>query len=508
MHSWSKDDISAFLQTGQPLLTHVDFPAGFSPPFEWSKVKVKVSVNQQDAQMEVLASRLAECKSEVWDELLFESVSLWYMNTCSTEMLWWTAALHGIDWSPYSSKRELMEYLLAAQLLPLAVMQIAAYSEAWDRLSDEDQEAVSDQAWAPLPVLVRPAAVLDDTGELRRDLNDSEEEEHVSIPLSAGDENLLASLLARKRKASGDPGPVGGPSDGIGSSRLLAEVLQKIGDKLAVVPKKKVKLSPYEHLIKCARKAIASAKFFEISSLNAGHLDHLKLLTISASSSQKVKVNSFTVSAEKSGDYKGKIDFSNVQRWDLFKSGFPMWVSLMLEDSGAKLLASDRLLWFSLLDRFDASDAKKIEFARHFHHKHVETISWATAFESDSALLLRMVARDSSSFNPRLERNHGGDRRGRNRDSGGRGRGGHGGFMDGKSRGGRGGGSGRGHGRGAGSASKKTCHSRMKLDKGQCTYPKCRFSHLCVCCGADHAATACTAWDPAKAAAALSRQGD
>ena len=44
---------------------------------------------------------------------------------------------------------------------------------------------------------------------------------------------------------------------------------------------------------------------------------------------KKVTVNAITLTAE---GYKGKVDWSSLERWDLFKSGFPKW--LALHDAG------------------------------------------------------------------------------------------------------------------------------------------------------------------------------
>jgi hypothetical protein len=45
---------------------------------------------------------------------------------------------------------------------------------------------------------------------------------------------------------------------------------------------------------------------------------------------------------------------------------------------------------------------------------------------------------------------------------------------------------------------KDVCFSRSSLDS-VCKFANCRFSHMCVSCGADHAASECPAWDPTKA---------
>jgi hypothetical protein len=51
-------------------------------------------------------------------------------------------------------------------------------------------------------------------------------------------------------------------------------------------------------------------------------------------------------------------------------------------------------------------------------------------------------------------------------------------------------------------SSDKPCKSRC--DPGfTCTYPDCVFSHICVACGQNHPASACTSWDAAKGAAAM-----
>lgn len=50
------------------------------------------------------------------------------------------------------------------------------------------------------------------------------------------------------------------------------------------------------------------------------------------------------------------------------------------------------------------------------------------------------------------------------------------------------------------------CHSRSDPAKGTCTYARCRFSHECASCGADHAAADCPAWDAAKAVSNVARR--
>jgi hypothetical protein len=51
-------------------------------------------------------------------------------------------------------------------------------------------------------------------------------------------------------------------------------------------------------------------------------------------------------------------------------------------------------------------------------------------------------------------------------------------------------------------SSDKPCKSRC--DPGlTCTYPDCVFSHICVACGLNHPASACSSWDAAKGAAAM-----
>ena len=120
----------------------------------------------------------------------------------------------------------------------------------------------------------------------------------------------------------------------------LVKVLQGLTEKIAPA-KKKVSRQRLEIVLKGARKATLKGEFFEISSLNPEHLARLKLMPMQGGiGAKKVTVNAITLTAE---GYKGKVDFSSIERWDLFKSGFPKWVGLMLENPVSAPLVGDRL---------------------------------------------------------------------------------------------------------------------------------------------------------------------
>ena len=285
----------------------------------------------------------------------------------------------------------------------------------------------------------------------------------------------------------------------------LVKVLQGLTEKI-VPAKKKVNLQPLEMVLKKARKAIVRGEFFEISSLNPDHLAKLKLMPLQGGiGAKKVTVNAITLTAE---GYKGKVDWSSLERWDLYKAGFPKWLALMLDNPESALMVADRLAWFTKLCAYNAPDIRKIQYAKNFHCEYAKRADWEKLFDTESAMLITMAMGNLQRYDTpehKRKRNRGERDKGNvtpeDQPTGGRGRGrgndrGRGRGAD--QRGGRGGKDNR--------RPERICYSRLKKDKGECTYAGCRFLHTCGSCGADHAAVNCPRWDEAKAAAVLAKQ--
>ena len=206
------------------------------------------------------------------------------------------------------------------------------------------------------------------------------------------------------------------------------KVLQGLTEKIAPA-KKKLTLQPLEMVLKKAKKAILRGEFFEISSLNPDHFAKLKLMPMQGGmGAKKVTVNAITLTAE---GYKGKVDWSAIERWDLYKAGFPKWLALMLGDPLSGVMVADRLAWFTKLCQYNAPDIRKVQYAKHFH---CEARDWEKLFDTESSMLITM-AMGAMSKNDTPDHGRKRDRGGREKGNvtpddqptGGRGRGGRGG---------------------------------------------------------------------------------
>ena len=496
----------AQMRGGTADLAPGQLPPGFAPPVAWSGVKVKLSGKQQEAQLEEVEKRFLALEGADWDALLIAEVRRWYDSVCSSELVQWNAALHSA-FLPGVTKSGQIDHLIAYRLRPIPTVQIEAFARMYEDLEADDLAAISEAEIIPPP---RPASV--DQGEPPDDakanvLNPDEDgfPNPPKLPLTQAELLQLESLLERRQ---------GGPGQGKDQAGMeafggaLVKVLQGLTEKIAP-PKKKAPLQPLDMLLKKAKKAILKGEFFEISALNPDHLAKLKLMPMQGGmGAKKVTVNAITLTAE---GYKGKVDWSAIERWDLYRAGFPKWVTLMLNDPLSAGMVADRLAWFSKLCQYSAPDIRKVQYAKNFHCEYAKRVDWEKLFDTESSMLITMamgtMARTDTPDRGR-KRDRGGRERGNvtpdDQPTGGRGRGGRGGRGRGRDaphggdqRGGRG---------GKGDRPVRICYSRLKKDKGECTYAGCRFVHACASCGADHAACNCPRWDEAKAAAILAKQ--
>jgi hypothetical protein len=474
-------------------LSPADFPNGFCSPNSFQQAQVKVSLEQQFELLSVLEKEVAACTGAGWSALVVEAAGRWYESACSRELVDWTAALHGLDPTSFASKKALVADLLLRRLPPLPIPQMYFYSEAWSLFSKEEQDAVSEAE--PNPPEPPP-------DEAKQDGEDPPDVEDAEAPLSAAELAMLESLSRRasgqeKRKQADPTGGNPGVLDSTRVSQFLDAQIRCMAQiaKKFEPPSKKIKRTPLESLMWQASKAIRKDRFFEISSLNASNLERLKLLTVRGDSKpKKIKLDNLVLSAESQGDRK----WSSIFNWDLFVSGFPKFVELILCVPTKCSMAADRLSWFGKLCQFEASADKKINFAKNFHCEYAAEDDWADLFHRDSAMLVRLAANPVMAAAPSLPNSRGG---------GGGGNGGNRGGARGGSRGARQGRGGRGNGRGSGRSSSsgssrggKVCFSRLRISSGDCAWgATCKFSHLCASCGADHTAKDCTNWDAAKA---------
>ena len=253
----------------------------------------------------------------------------------------WTAALHSALLQN-ATKSVQVQHLINYRLRPIPTVQMEAFAGMYDDMDGDVLRALSEASIVPPPRPVFVAHVNRPNNPNAR-MDEAKARDGVlplpSVPLSQAELDQLELLLARKRELSA---PNKGPAGGRTFKAALVKVLEGLTEKIAPA-KKKVSLQPLELVLKGARKAILKGEFFEISSLNPEHLAKLKLMPLQGGiGAKKVAVNAITRTAE---GYKGKVDWSALERWDLFKSGFPKWLALMLENPLSALLVADRLAW-------------------------------------------------------------------------------------------------------------------------------------------------------------------
>ena len=355
-------------------------PPGFSPPVNWSEVKVKLSAKQQEAQLEEVEKRILALEGADWDVLLIAEIKRWYDSVCSSALVQWTAALHSAL-LPGATKSVQMEHLIAHRLRPIPTVQIEAFARMYEDLEAEDLAALSEAMTIPPP---RPVSVAQVEPPREVKANDLRPEDGgfpnpPRPPLSQAELDQLESLLERKR------GSLGQGKDQAGGETFegaLVKVLQGLTEKIAPA-KKKANLQPLEMVLKKAKKAILRGEFFEISSLNPDHLAKLKLMPMQRGmGAKKVTVNAFTLTAE---GYKGKVDWSAIGRWDLYKAGFPKWLALMLDNPLSAVVVADRLAWFTKLCQYNAPDIRKIQYAKNFHCEYAKRADWDKLFDTESS---------------------------------------------------------------------------------------------------------------------------
>jgi hypothetical protein len=226
-----------------------------------------------------------------------------------------------------------------------------------------------------------------------------------------------------------------------------------------------VSSNPWELIVSSAVQAIKDGAFFDICRLSSAHKTKVLSRFNSARPRSSVRLGDMTLTSEDGSDLRAAQDFAG------YTSGFSTWVSLMAKDPSALFAVGDRLQWLESLKQFPCRDDRpRLNLARNWHIKYpsFET-SWVSKWGEDSTLVIEHLLGNlhNAGHKRQLDEDFSEPRRDRKR------------------------------------TSPSICRSRFKPSMPACVHgAKCRFSHKCASCGADHESSRCPNWDQKKADAA------
>ena len=247
----------------------------------------------------------------------------------------------------------------------------------------------------------------------------------------------------------------------------------------------KPKLSPVNQLLQDALDAINNRAYFNVARLDQANLDRLKFRESNPARQGRVSLgDNFVLSSASDFDQQKYDTVADMSRTE---NGFYKSLSLYPKSRFPHLIP-DRMSWMLKTKAFPASsEYARAVYCRTFMYNHCDKDNWDELFSTDSALLFAMTAQQFPGSSRGRDRDN--DRSGKRRKIS---------SVGGGSTGGGGGGGGSSGG-GGGRKPKAICFSRMDAAKGECSYPRCRFSHKCPCCDKDHSAASCPQWDAVKA---------
>ena len=260
-------------------------------------------------------------------------------------------------------------------------------------------------------------------------------------------------------------------------------------------------LPKHARILAAMRATISGFTFGDPHLLSTRHLEQARHGRRAVDQSIRLGNGLVLQAAEtRSDDMSSNYDFAS------FSEGMTQWLLMCSELLPAEVKL-DRERWWGRLCMLEALEPhEKVYFAKCFMYDNAAESGWLARFFSDASLMwsAKAFAYPASAQQGRVRqrgRGGGGAGGGIPSPAGGGGRGGGGGGAGDPrapkaQRGAKG-----GKGAAAGGRAKGVCFSRSDPLAGECTYvnPPCRFSHLCVNCSYDHAASACPVqWDPAK----------
>ena len=453
-----------------------DFPEDFRAPSGADDIGTlhRVDTQMHESKLNLAADELKGAGSP-WPEGVKHTMStLW--NQFTVDSVHWLieysreALCVAIEADHTSTKKVLIETLVEAQVPPISLASLQNFVAAWKAhasgtsQSPDGMDEGGGHGGSRSPSCDEGDD--DDDADVSADGGDISTDGQSGANAS-GIEEILRSLTTVVKQ----------------NSQTLAAFGQRAGTGCSDDKKD----SPLERHYAVIDDQLRQGQFVDPMQLSNPVIDKMKF-KIPGQTNKSEKIGSLTLTSE-----AGPTNSAGWFNPEGMKQGFERLVLRVLDIKEIHHRARDMMRFSEKLWNFAGpSDDEKAKFMKHFMFEHAGEENWADSMFLDMQLMSRFLwPKTQSDMGQRFESLK------RRRDE----------EKNAFSRSQRPSRSGAGRQERptlrARTRTAKVCYTRLDPNRGECTYPSCRFSHQCASCGQNHSASACPKWDDAKGRRAM-----